>query len=56
LECRAFGSPAARTYVEEAKLRVGDYVTIAIILLVTVSLVALKATGYSSVRHILRVT
>ncbi len=56
LECRAFGSPTARTYVEEAKLRFGDYVTIAIILLVTASLVALKATGYSSVPYIMRVT
>jgi energy-coupling factor transport system permease protein len=54
LECRAFGSPAARTYVEEAKLRAGDYVAIVAIIVVAASLVVMKATGYSSLPYILR--
>ena len=52
LECRAFGSPITRSYVEEAKLRVSDYVTIAIIVIVTGTLVAMKAIGYSSTPHL----
>jgi len=54
LECRAFGSPATRTYVEEAKLRVRDYVTIAAILIFAGALVVFKAMGYSSLPFILR--
>ncbi|MGD0177340.1 MAG: energy-coupling factor transporter transmembrane component T [Candidatus Bathyarchaeia archaeon] len=53
LECRAFGSPAVRTYVEEAKLRVGDYVAIATIIVVAAALVIMKATGYSSLPYIM---
>jgi energy-coupling factor transport system permease protein len=49
LECRAFGSPATRTYVEEAKLRFGDYIAIALVVLIATSLLIMKATGYSSV-------
>jgi energy-coupling factor transporter transmembrane protein EcfT len=52
LECRAFGSPAVRSYVEEAKLRFGDYVAIISILLITSALVGLKAVGYSSTPHL----
>lgn len=48
LECRAFGSPATRSYLEEAKLSVGDYFAIGAILIITAVLVGLKATGYSS--------
>jgi energy-coupling factor transporter transmembrane protein EcfT len=52
LECRAFGSPVARSYVEEAKLRVGDYVAIVTVILITGILVGLKAMGYSSTPHL----
>ena len=52
LECRAFGSPATRSYVEEAKLKVSDYLAIAAIVVITGSLVAMKATGYSSTPHL----
>jgi energy-coupling factor transport system permease protein len=52
LECRAFGSPAVRSYVEEAKLRSGDYIAITTILVITAALVALKVMGYSSTPHL----
>jgi energy-coupling factor transport system permease protein len=53
LECRAFGSPTTRTYVEEAKLRGADYVAMAVIVIVAAILVAVKATGYSSLPFVL---
>jgi len=52
LECRAFGSPITRSYVEEAKLRANDYVVIAIITIVAGTLVAMKTIGYSSIPHL----
>jgi energy-coupling factor transport system permease protein len=52
LECRAFGSPAVRSYVEEAKLRGGDYAAIITIVVITAALVALKVMGYSSTPHL----
>ncbi len=54
LECRAFGSPEKRTYLEEAKLRTGDYIAITALLAITVALVALKAMGYSSLSYVIR--
>lgn len=52
LECRAFGSPAKRTYLEEAKLRLGDYVAMGAVLVITVALVGIKAMGFSSLSYI----
>ena len=52
LECRAFGSPVTRSYVEEAKLRVGDYIAIASVIVMTAILVGLKVMGYSSTPHL----
>ena len=52
LECRAFGSPVTRSYVEEAKLRVSDYAAIIVIVIVTATLVAMKVSGYSSTPHL----
>ncbi len=54
LECRAFGSPETRTYLEETKLAVGDYVAMVAVILVTSLLIIMKATGYSSLPFILR--
>lgn len=54
LECRAFGSPTKRTYLEEAKLRAGDYVAIIAFSAITVLFVAMKAMGYSSLPYLLR--
>jgi energy-coupling factor transporter transmembrane protein EcfT len=52
LECRAFGSPAVRSYVEEAKLKSGDYIAIITIVVITATLVAAKIMGYSSTPHL----
>lgn len=52
LECRAFGSPATRSYMEEADLKVGDYLAITGILVLATALVAAKAMGYSSTPHL----
>jgi len=54
LECRAFGSPTARTYLEEAKLRAGDYIAIVMLLVLAAVLIGLKATGYASLQYLLR--
>jgi energy-coupling factor transport system permease protein len=53
LECRAFGSPATRTYVEEAKMRAGDYLTIAITFALAAVLVIVKTMGYTSMHYFL---
>ena len=52
LECRAFGSPVKRSYLEETKLRAGDYIAIVAVIVVSASLVGLKAMGYSSTPHL----
>lgn len=52
LECRAFGSPAKRSYVEETRLRAGDYIALVAVIAITALLVGLKATGYSSTPHL----
>jgi energy-coupling factor transport system permease protein len=55
LECRAFGSPTTRTYLEESKLRAGDYIAqIATVALAAVIL-AMKFMGYSSIGYVIRV-
>lgn len=54
LECRAFGSPTARTYLEAAKLGVGDYIAIVASIALAMALVVMKALGYSSLPYIIR--
>lgn len=54
LECRAFGSPTTRTYLEEAKLRAGDYIAIVVLIALSAALSGLKATGYASLQYLLR--
>jgi len=55
LECRAFGAPTTRTYLEETKLRAGDYVAQIGTLALAAAMIALKAMGYSSVQYVIRV-
>lgn len=55
LECRAFGSPATRTYLEETKLRAGDYIAQITTIALAAAILALKLMGYSSLRYIIRV-
>jgi len=52
LECRAFGSPVKRSYVQETRLKAGDYIAIIAVIAVSATLVAFKAMGYSSTPHL----
>jgi len=54
LECRAFGSPTTRTYLEETKLRLGDYVAQISTVALGAALIALKVLGYSSIHYVIR--
>jgi len=54
LECRAFGAPTARTYLEETKLRAGDYILIIASIGLATALVTLKELGYSSLPLLVR--
>jgi len=46
LECRAFGSPVERTYLQETKMSKWDYFAIALVIVVTATLITLKAVGF----------
>lgn len=55
LECRAFGSPTTRTYLEETKLTAGDYLAQITTVALAVAILALKFMGYSSIGYVIRV-
>jgi len=54
LECRAFGSPTTRTYLEETKLRAGDYIAQISTVALAASVIGLKVMGYSSIGYVIR--
>lgn len=55
LECRAFGSPTTRTYLEETKLRATDYIAQISTVALAAAIIALKVIGYSSIQYVIRV-